>query len=417
MAWVDYKIAYDMVPHSWIIECLRLMGIAENIILLLESSMVNWKTELTACGETLCEVDILRGIFQGDSLSPLLFVICMIPLSSVMRKMSVGYTLGNVKVNNLLFMDDLKLFAKQEKEIDSLVSTVHAISSDIRMEFGIQKCGVLVLKRGKIIKSEGIKLCSGEVIKEVEEEGYKYLGILETDNIKESKMKEVFQKEYLRRTRLVLQSKLNGRNKIKAINTWAVSLMRYGAGIINWRKDELKTIDRKTRKLLTMYKGMNPNSDVDRLYTKRKDGGRGLIGIESTVRAEENSMAWYVRESDEVMLEAVRNHGHLRFEEAVDPVVYKRVKNDELVHNWREKIMHGQYIRDNENSKWDSTWSWLRKGDLKIPTEALICSAQEQALRTNYIKFHIDKLQNHHYVVCVTTKVKVLAISLVSVVN
>ena len=48
-------------------------------------------------------------------------------------------------------------------------------------------------------------------------------------------------KEYKRRLRLILKPKLNGRNKITAINTWAVAIFRYGAGIISWRESELKT--------------------------------------------------------------------------------------------------------------------------------------------------------------------------------
>ena len=53
-------------------------------------------------------------------------------------------------------------------------------------------------------------------------------------------MKKRFAKEYKRRLKLVLKSKLNGKNKINAINTWAVSVLRYGVGIIIWTKEELK---------------------------------------------------------------------------------------------------------------------------------------------------------------------------------
>ena len=72
MAWMDYKKAFEMVPpHSWILECMDLFGIAENIKRLLMTSMKSWKTELTSCGEVLAEIRIRRGIFQGDSLSPI----------------------------------------------------------------------------------------------------------------------------------------------------------------------------------------------------------------------------------------------------------------------------------------------------------------------------------------------------------
>ena len=64
----------------------------------------------------------------------------------------------------------------------------------------------------------------------------------------------------------MLKSKLNGKNKINAINTWAVSVLRYRAGIIRWTKEELKTLDRTTRKVLTINGAFHPKSDVDRLY-------------------------------------------------------------------------------------------------------------------------------------------------------
>ena len=60
------------------------------------------------------------------------------------------------------------------------------------MESGIKKCDILVLKRGKVESSGGVEMPDGERIKEVKKNGYKYLGILEYNKIKESKMKENF---------------------------------------------------------------------------------------------------------------------------------------------------------------------------------------------------------------------------------
>ena len=94
MAWVDYKKAYDMVPHSWIVECLQLAQVPQNVTTFLERSMVNWQTELTSSCTSLVNVNIRRRIFQGDSLSPLIFVICMIPLSKVLLKAKAGYLLA-----------------------------------------------------------------------------------------------------------------------------------------------------------------------------------------------------------------------------------------------------------------------------------------------------------------------------------
>ena len=158
MAWVDYKKAYDFVPHSWIIECLDMLGIAENVRTFLENSMKNWKLRLASNGLDLCDIDINRGIFQGDSLSPLTFVICMIPLSFLLRKVKASYEWGGkeFKLNHLLFMDDLKLFGKSNEQIDSLVQNVFRFSQDVCMEFGLKMCGVVTLKKAKLVKFDGI---------------------------------------------------------------------------------------------------------------------------------------------------------------------------------------------------------------------------------------------------------------------
>ena len=72
-------------------------------------------------------------------------------------------------------MDDLKLFAKNEDQLDSLVNTVRIFSEDIKIELGLSKCVVLIIKRGKEVKSEEISIPNGKMLKNIEEGGYKYL--------------------------------------------------------------------------------------------------------------------------------------------------------------------------------------------------------------------------------------------------
>ena len=248
VAWIDYHKAYDMTPHSCITECLEMIGAASRIRSFVQKTTPLWRTKLIA----------------GDSLSPLLFVICVIPVTLLLGSCKAGYHLGkeSLKVNHLLFMDDLKLFGKSSKEIDSLIRTVFVFSQEIQIEFGVKKCGVVIIKRGKVVTSDGIQLPNGESIKTVDDEGYRYLGMLEIDQIMQQQMKVLIQKEYLRRTKKILKSKLNGKNIVLAINSWGVSLMRYEAGIINWTDEELKALHRKTHKKLTMYGALHPRSDV-----------------------------------------------------------------------------------------------------------------------------------------------------------
>ena len=98
--------------------------------------------------------------------------------------------------------------------------------------------------------------------------------------------------------------KLNGRNKITAINAWAVSIMRYGAGVLKWNTDELKSLDRRTRKFMTMHEVLHPKGDVDRVYLSREMGGRRLRNCEGCIRREENNMWWFVRNSVELLIKS-----------------------------------------------------------------------------------------------------------------
>ena len=114
------------------------------------------------------------------------------------NKAKAAYKFSESKenINRLLFMDDLKLYSQSEKALDSLVQTVCVFSEDIGMEFGIENCAMLVMEKGKIVKSVGIELPDGKVIKSLQKgESYKYLGILEADKFLN------VSKEYIRRLR------------------------------------------------------------------------------------------------------------------------------------------------------------------------------------------------------------------------
>ena len=109
-----------------------------------------------------------------------------------------------------MYMEDFKLFAKNEKELETHKHAVRIYSQDIGMEFGIGKCAMLVMKSGKRHMSDGMELPNLDKIRTLKEnETYKYLGILEADTIKQVQMKNTIRKEYLRRTRKLIETKLS----------------------------------------------------------------------------------------------------------------------------------------------------------------------------------------------------------------
>ena len=94
-----------------------------------------------------------------------------------------------------MWMDDIKLFAKNEKELETLIHTVRIYNKDIGMEFGIEKCALIVLKSSKRHLTDGIELTKQDNIRTLaENETYKYLGILKADTIKQVEMEDKIQK-------------------------------------------------------------------------------------------------------------------------------------------------------------------------------------------------------------------------------
>ena len=114
-ACIDYKKAFDSVPYSWMLKCLQMYKINPVLITFIEESISQWKTNLTLVHkEGVLEtgtIRIKRGIFQGDSLSPLLFTISLNPLSQELQKTAYGYQLDEqTRINHLFYVDDQKLY-------------------------------------------------------------------------------------------------------------------------------------------------------------------------------------------------------------------------------------------------------------------------------------------------------------------
>ena len=128
-------------------------------------------------------------------------------------------------------------------------------------------------------------------------------------------MKEKIKKEYIKRLKAILKSKLNSGNTVKSINTWAVTVIRYSAGIFDWKNSELHNMDRKTRKVLNMYQALHPRSNVDRLYLPRSEGGKGLPSLEECVNAEKRSLGQYLKMNEDDWLRSAWEGGLIKKDE------------------------------------------------------------------------------------------------------
>ena len=274
-AWIDYKKAFVSVPHSWILEVMKMYGIHSRIVEFILRTMPQWRINLALRhmkgNMEIPGIKIKTGIFQGDSLSPLISCLLLCPLSILLNEknssaIKIGKGEKGKKFNHLFYMDDLKIYSKSDSDLRSLLRIVKKFSDDIRMEFGLEKCAKISIIKGKMVRSSNISLNEHTHIKELSNtESYKYLGVEESSNTHHKNMREKLKKEYYRRLRMILSTELSLPNKIMAINSLAIPVLSYSFGVVNWSKTDVQGMDRKTRKILTMFKMHHPRADTERL--------------------------------------------------------------------------------------------------------------------------------------------------------
>ena len=413
--WLDYQKAFDSVTHEWLIRSLKLAKVPQKLISAIEQLTKQWATiaSLHGTNETIITeiIKFLNGIFQGDTLSVLLFVLCLNPLSFLLQKLK-GYSYGknrNHTITHNFFVDDLKLYASSLSILKKQLELVTKFSKDIGMKFGQDKCAYIRIEKGKNTTSSAIVM-NGLTIKPIQEgESYRYLG--QDENIAyEGKInKERVTKEYLSRVRKIWSSELSAYNKTIAHNSFAIPVITPTVGILDWTKEEIKNIDIRTRKILSVTGNFHPNSDVDRLYIGRNVGGRGLRScqglFESRIVAlkqhlhrskNRNQIMNYVycAEIDNIIRvgnELIQKYNIVPENEEMPKATSKKFSKEDTKSQYQKyssKVMHGYFnrtIEKDENLDQNSSKSWTKNRKLTSHFEGYISAIQEQEIPTKYL--------------------------------
>ena len=161
---------------------IKLAKVPPQLISAIEKLTKHWATiaSLHGTNETVITeiIKYLNRIFQGDTLSVLLFVLCLNPLSFLLQKLK-GYSYGksrNYTLTHIFFVDDLKLYASSISILKKQLDLVTKFSKDIGMKFGQEKCAYIKIEKGKNTTTSAIEI-NGLKIKPIQEgESYRYLG-------------------------------------------------------------------------------------------------------------------------------------------------------------------------------------------------------------------------------------------------
>ncbi|KAL1446751.1 hypothetical protein WDU94_005638 [Cyamophila willieti] len=392
MCYIDYAKAYDSIPHTWLMEILKIYKINDNVIRTLEKLMKTWRTKIHLNETTTDEIFFKRGLYQGDSYSSLWFCLAINPLSTILNSMNTGYKVDGTNITHLLYMDDLKLFASSVVNLKKIISVVHSFSEDIRMSFGLDKCKILNMSKGNICVDEN-EMVSPQIDQMEENEVYKYLGINQHVKIDHTKLKNEFIEVYATKLERVLKTKLNSINLVKAINGWAVACLSYTYGLLKRSQTDLEALDRQTRTLMTKYRIHHPRACVERLYLPRRYGGRGLLNIQKLHNSQVMKIKTYFNKSEVKIHEIVKNHNfeYTALKKEHDEIFTNSNEYvNQAIVTWKKKTLHGKYpqLLDETNTHKENSITYLKKGELYPETEGFITAIQDNVIATkNHQKF------------------------------
>ncbi|KAL0840474.1 hypothetical protein ABMA28_015720 [Loxostege sticticalis] len=396
--YIDYKKAYDSVPHSWLLKVLDIYKIHPTLTNFLQTVMQKWITRLKIAQTETNPIHIKRGIFQGDSLSPLWFCLALNPLSNLLNDSNAGYPLKH-KITNT---DTLTTTQINHLILYQLANLTQQFSQDICMEFGIDKCKINAIKAGQN-QQHSYQLDSGQQINSLEEkEVYKYLGYNQAKQIqyKDTKIKLV--QQFKHRLNSLMKSQLYSRNLTKAINTFAVPILTYSFGIINWTKTDLKNIQRIINTTLTKHRKHHPRACIQRQTLPRNEGGRGIIDIQNLHNKQISTLRSYFHTKattsilHQAIVQADTKFTPLNLQDTSTQINETQVTTQTKIQEWARKSLHGRHRHDLCQPNVDKLASnaWLGRGELFPETEGFMIAIQDQIIETRNYQKHILRTPN-----------------------
>ena len=270
-----------------------------------------WNTRIVTENKQGCEsseiIHFKKGLPQGDSLSPTLFILCLNPIAWKLRATS-GYKLSkpiSCEVTHLLYIDDLKMYGSSESNLERVMRTVKGGMDYIGLKWNEKKCVVVHVKRGCVKQTENIEIDELKSIRSLGESTYKFLGVLENSKQEDKLVLEDALKEYLCRLAIIWSSPLSDHSKVVATNQYAPPVLSYLMWTQTWPLAQLQQVDREVRKIMVDGGGNHPQGSTAIPYMSRKCGGRGLRSVETTHKGIKNKAAMKLYCNPDPCMEAV----------------------------------------------------------------------------------------------------------------
>ena len=289
--------------------------------------------------------------------------------------------------NHLLFVDDLKLLAMNDGDLARLSNETQQFFDTVGLEINRDK------------SATNSQVCADKAVVLEGTQGYKYLGITEDSASKPKR--ECFDKlksELFARVGMLCETRLNGKNLIKAINEYGINLINYYVGLLRLEPDDYQKLDHGIRQILIKYGIHKQPACLERLYLSRNELGRGLHNIEH--RSEQMLLSLYncladnapisTRRAAILKVERVANThlgtigAYLKAKYSLkEEATAKSLRNIQIATLYSEILMKTRHeklyrVRNNELASVADSSTWLKHGNIRPQDEARYCFMQDR---------------------------------------
>ncbi|XP_065189680.1 uncharacterized protein LOC135820290 [Sycon ciliatum] len=290
-----------------------------------------------------------------------------------------------------------------------MINVAQITASAIGLEFGVSKCATLHVHRGVLESSdaEPVDTLLGMALPTLQEDNmYKYLKFLESAALPHGEIKSKLREDYGKRLDAIFKSGLTAGYLAKAVNTYAMPLLTYSFGIINWRPVELEQLDILLRKKLTKKGWHHPRAYRERVHLVRAEGGggfqsvvdlheRSLIQINKYIEGHQDHIAiallkqyHHEKAKYSVSSDAAKYLAKIGMEESATKEQIRQGYQRHREETIRKKPLHGQFWLMLQDAELDRglSFAWLRSSALRPATESIVMAIQDQAIPTRNLQ-------------------------------
>ena len=365
---IDISKAFDTVPHGEISQSLMNKGVPSPICEYIQKMYIGCKTIIYCRDKKTLPVDILRGVKQGDPLSPLLFNLIIDPIIGTLDETTEGIKLENENISVLAFADDLVLLAKDKETADKQNRLINEYLDDLKMKVSAEKCTTFEIKRQNktwFLGDPQLTLGQQRIPYADPEAAIKYLG---TNFNPWRGLCKTSIKEIIDAARTVKQLKLKPHQKINLIRTYL--LPRYIHKLVA-NPPPLGTLDLIDKELKTIIKEilhLHPSTTDGLIYTDKSHGGLGIQRVANIVklaklkhsilmtRSEDNAVKIALN-GQEGMVKRYATSIGLQWPCGIEEIEEMRKKLKRADTNkWKTLISQGQGIKEFFGDKTGNAW-------------------------------------------------------------